>query len=390
MKSFAFPVLFAVGLSLPVTAAAPPYESTAQVAFLKDLSSGAVLYAKDADRRMPPASMAKMMTVYVIFDMLKKGELKLDQIIQVRPETWRKWHGPAAGSTMFLSTGEQVSVDNLLHGIVTLSGNDACVVIAEGVAGTEEAFAARMNDAAKRLGMANSNFGNSNGWPDEGRTYVTARDLATLAEATIRDFPDLYKKYYSQTSFTWGKTLGAGEPITQANRDPLLGKVQGADGLKTGHTDEAGYGFTGSAEQNGRRLVMVVAGIDSYTGRATESVRFIDWGFRAWASKPLFKAGAQVETAEVQLGSEDMVGLVAPRDLAVTLPGGAASNMQVKVTYEGPVKAPIKKGQHIADLIVTTPDAGEQVMPLVAAEAVDAAGFFGRAWIGLKQLLGMA
>jgi len=388
MKSFAFPILFAVGLSLPVTAAAPPYESTAQVAFLKDLSSGAVLYAKDADRRMPPASMAKMMTVYVIFDMLKKGELKLDQIIQVRPETWQKWHGPAAGSTMFLSTGEQVSVDNLLHGIVTLSGNDACVVIAEGVAGTEEAFTARMNDAAKRLGMANSNFGNSNGWPDEGRTYVTARDLATLAEATIRDFPDLYKKYYSQTSFTWGKTLGAGEPITQANRDPLLGKVQGADGLKTGHTDEAGYGFTGSAEQNGRRLVMVVAGIDSYSGRGTASVRFIDWGFRAWTSKPLFKAGAQVETAEVQLGSEDMVGLVAPRDLAVTLPGGAASNMQVKVAYEGPVKAPIKKGQHIADLIVSTPDTPPQVMPLVAAADVEEAGFFGRAWTGLMSIFG--
>ncbi|AHE54059.1 hypothetical protein NX02_11750 [Sphingomonas sanxanigenens DSM 19645 = NX02] len=375
-------------MSLPASAAAPPYESTAQVAFLKDLSSGAVLYAKDADRRMPPASMAKMMTVYVVFDMIKKGELKEDRLMHVRPETRKRWHGPAAGSTMFLSVDEDVSVQNLLHGIVTLSGNDACVVLAEGISGTEEAFVARMNEAAKKIGLANSHFGTSNGWPDEGRTYVTARDLATLAQRTIEDFPQLYKKYYSQTHFTWGKTLGSGQDITQMNRDPLLGKVQGADGLKTGHTEEAGYGFTGSAEQNGRRLVMVVAGLDSYNGRATESVRFIEWGFRAWASKPLFKQGAAVETVEVQQGAEDQVGLVAPRNLAVTLPGGAASNMQVKVVYQGPVKAPIKKGQHIADLVVTTPDTPPQIMPLVAAADVEEAGFFGRAWAGLLSLFG--
>lgn len=388
MRALVLPSLFAVAMSLPASAAAPPYESPAQVAFLKDLSSGAVLYAKDADRRMPPASMAKMMTVYVVFDMIKKGELKEDRLMHVRPETWKRWHGPAAGSTMFLSVDENVSVQNLLHGIVTLSGNDACVVLAEGISGTEEAFVARMNETAKKIGLANSQFGTSNGWPDEGRTYVTARDLATLAERTIEDFPQLYKKYYSQTSFTWGKTLGSGQDITQMNRDPLLGKVQGADGLKTGHTEEAGYGFTGSAEQNGRRLVMVVAGLDSYNGRATESVRFIEWGFRAWASKPLFKQGAAVETAEVQQGAEDQVGLVAPRNLAVTLPGGAASNMQVKVVYQGPVKAPIKKGQHIADLVVTTPDTPPQIMPLVAAADVEEAGFFGRAWAGLMSLFG--
>lgn len=388
MRALVLPSLFALAMSLPASAAAPPYESTAQVAFLKDLSSGAVLYAKDADRRMPPASMAKMMTVYVVFDMIKKGELKEARQMHVRPETWKRWHGPAAGSTMFLSVDEQVSVENLLHGIVTLSGNDACVVLAEGISGTEEAFVARMNESAKKIGLANSQFGTSNGWPDEGRTYVTARDLATLAQRTIEDFPQLYKKYYSQTSFTWGKTLGSGQDITQLNRDPLLGKVQGADGLKTGHTEEAGYGFTGSAEQNGRRLVMVVAGLDSYNGRATESVRFIEWGFRAWASKPLFKQGAAVETAEVQQGAEDKVGLVAPRNLAVTLPGGAASNMQVKVVYQGPVKAPIKKGQHIADLVVTTPDTPPQIMPLVAAADVEEAGFFGRAWAGLLSLFG--
>lgn len=375
--------LLIIALATPTSAAAPPFDTPAPVAYMVDLSSGAVLYAKDADRRIPPASMAKMMTVYVAFDLIKKGEIKESTMYQVRPETWQRWHGPAAGSTMFLSPGEQVSVENLLNGIVVLSGNDASVVLAEGIAGTEEAFAQRMNQAAKRLGMANSNFGNSNGWPDEGRTYVTARDLARLAAATIEQFPDLYKKYYSRTEFTWGKTLGAGAPITQANRDPLLGRVQGADGLKTGHTEEAGYGFTGSAEQNGRRLVMVVSGLTSFNQRIAESVRFMDWGFRAWTAKPLFKKGATVETADVQLGDESEVALVAPRDLSVTLPGGAAGAMQVKVVYNGPIKAPIKAGQHIADLVVSTPDTPPQTMPLVAAADVGEAGFFGRVWAAI-------
>lgn len=385
MKTELLASAFLIAVATPTIAAAPPFETPAPVAYMIDLSSGAELYAKDADRRMPPASMAKMMTVYVAFDMIKRGELKEGQSFAVRPETWQRWHGPAAGSTMFLSPNEQVSVENLLNGIVVLSGNDASVVLAEGIAGTEQAFAERMNQAAKRLGMENSRFCNSNGWPDEGCTFVTARDLAKLAAATIREHPQLYKKYYTKTEFTWGKTLGGGNPITQANRDPLLGRVAGADGLKTGHTEEAGYGFTGSAEQNGRRLVMVVSGLDSFNGRIAESVRFMEWGFRAWQSKPLFKQGAQVETADVQLGDEDQIALVAPRDLAVTLPGGTASNIQVKVVYNGPIRAPITKGQHIADLVVSTPDTPPQTMPLIAANAVEEAGFFGRIWAALTS-----
>jgi D-alanyl-D-alanine carboxypeptidase (penicillin-binding protein 5/6) len=291
---------------------------------------------------------------------------------------------------MFLSPNEQVSVDELLKGIITLSGNDASVVLAECIAGTEEAFTNIMNENAKRLGLTNSHFGNSNGWPDEGRTYVTARDLATLARAEIENYPDLYKKYYSLTEYTHGQTLGSGAAITQANRNPLLGKVTGADGLKTGHTDEAGYGFTGSAEQNGRRLIMVVAGLDSYTGRIEESVRLMQWGFNAWQSKPLFKSGTNIGSAKVQMGSSSEVSLVAPRDLALTIPAGILSKTgAMKIRYQGPVKAPIAKGQHIADLVVAMPD-GEQVMPLVAGEDVGQAGFFGRIWIGLKQLFGMA
>jgi D-alanyl-D-alanine carboxypeptidase (penicillin-binding protein 5/6) len=378
----------AAALALPAMAAAPPFDTPARVAFMIDLSSGAVLYDKNGDVRMPPASMAKMMTVHIAFNMIKRGDHKMGEICQVRPETWQRWHGPAAGSTMFLSPGEQVSVENLLHGIVTLSGNDASVVLAECFAGTEPAWAALMNQEAQRLGMTNSHFGNSNGWPDEGVTYTTARDLARLAEATIRTTPDLYKQFYTQTEFTWGKTLGGGKPITQENRNPLLGHIPGADGLKTGHTDEAGYGFTGSAVQNGRRIIMVVAGLATYGLRAEESVKFMDWGFRAWKSQPLFAAGRKVADAKVQLGGDSTVPLVAPRDLAVTLPAGAAANVQVKVVYDGPIKAPIAQGQHIADLVVSTPDTPPQTMPLVAGAAVGKAGFLGRIWLGLTSLFG--
>jgi D-alanyl-D-alanine carboxypeptidase (penicillin-binding protein 5/6) len=371
--------------AMPATAAAPTFDTPAPVAYMVDMSSNAVLYSKDPDHRMPPASTAKMMTVYVVFDMIKKGQLKPDQQFTMSPETWRKWH--SQGSTMFLKANESVSVDNLLKGIVTLSGNDACVVLAEGVSGTEQAFTDRMNEAAKKLGLTNSHFGTSNGWPDNGVTYVTARDLAKLAEATIRDFPDLYKRYYSLPSFTWGTQMN-GSAIDQANRDPLLGVVAGADGLKTGHTEEAGYSFVGSAIQNGRRLVMVVAGFTTYNQRKDESIKFMNWGFRAWQSHPIVAKGKQIATAEVQLGSSSSVGLVAADNLAMTVPSGTAPNTNAKVVYDGPLKAPIKAGDHVADLIVTSPGMPDQRFPLVADKDVGQAGFFGRAWTGLMQLFG--
>ena len=284
--------------------------------------------------------------------------------------------------------GEKPTVADLLKGIVTLSGNDACVVLAEGVAGTEEAFVNLMNQERDKLGLKNSNFGTSNGWPDEGRTFVTARDLAHLAAATIKDFPDLYKQFYSLKSFTWGKTLGAGAAISQDNRDPLLGRVAGADGLKTGHTEEAGYGFTGSAEQSGRRLVMVVAGLDTYNGRAEESVRFMDWGFRAWKARPIAAKGRKIGDVEVQGGGASSVGVIAPRDLNATVPAGTSPAMQGKLVYQGPVKAPIKAGDHIADLVVETPGMPTQTLPLVAQADVGEAGFFRRVWLGLTSFFG--
>jgi D-alanyl-D-alanine carboxypeptidase (penicillin-binding protein 5/6) len=388
------PLLTASALALATTAApaaAPPFDTPARVAYLIDLSSGAELLAKNADTRMPPASMAKMMTSEVAFELIDQGKLPLSRMCAVRPETWERWHGPKAGSTMFLSPNEQVSVENLLHGIVTLSGNDASVVLAECIAGTEPAFAGQMNALAKTLGLKNSHFGNSNGWPDEGVTFVTARDLAALARATIERHPKLYKQFYSQPSFTWGKTLGSGQAIEQANRNPILGKIPGADGLKTGHTEEAGYGFTGSAEQNGRRLVMVVAGLGSFNERIQESTKLMSWGFNAWQTKPLYAAGAKVGQAEVQLGSEDAVNLVAPKAIALTYPAGlTVGDPKIRIAYNGPLKAPIAKGAQVAELVVTLPDGTTQRLPLAAAEAVDEAGFFGRFWVGLKQMLGLA
>ena len=382
------PILFAllVSTAVPAIAQAPTYKTPAVYAFMKDLSSGTVLYAKAADTRIPPASMGKMMSVYVAFEMIKRGDATLDQKIIVRPETWKKWH--SQGSTMFLSTNEQVSVENLLHGIVTLSGNDACVVLAEGLGGTEENYVALMNASAKRIGLKNSHFANTNGWPDPNE-FVTARDLAMIAEATIRDFPDLYKKFYSKDSFTWGKTLGKGDAITQPNRNPLLGKISGADGLKTGHTEEAGYGFTGSAIQSGRRIVMVVAGLSSFNERISTSVDFMNWGFNAWAGIPVLKAGQVAGNVKVAGGEVPEVAMVAARDLFVTVPRGTGSDRKTQAIALAGLEAPIAKGQKVGEYIISVPGRPDTRLPLVAAAPVAEAGPLLAAWLWLKSLVGM-
>lgn len=378
-------------IAMPAGAAAPPFETAATTAYMIDLSSGAVLYAKDADRRMPPASMAKMMTTHVAFDLIRRGELSPNKMCTVRPETWQRWHGPEAGSTMFLSPNEQVSVDNLLKGIVTLSGNDATVVLAECISGSEAAFVQLMNRQSQAMGLTNSHWGNPVGWPDNGVTYTTAHDLAMLAAATIRDYPQLYHAYYGLRDFTWGRTMGGNQPIRQDNRNPLLGRVAGADGLKTGHTEEAGFGFTGSAVRDNRRIVMVVAGLTSFNQRIEESVRFMEWGFSAWQSRPLLRQGQHIGEAQVQGATVSTVGLVAPQPIAVTFPAGLGQHVRAKIVYNGPVHAPIAQGQHIADLVVETGDGSPpQVMPLAAETEVGEAGFFGRIWYGLKSLFGAA
>jgi serine-type D-Ala-D-Ala carboxypeptidase (penicillin-binding protein 5/6) len=360
------------------------FVSNAPIAYMIDLSSGATLYNKQATKRIAPASMTKMLTTHVAFDLISTGKLSLNDVMTVRPETWSKWHGPKAGSTMFLKSGEKVRVEDLLHGIVTLSGNDASIVFAEGVAGSEAAFVAMMNAKAKALGMNGSYFNTANGWPDAGKTYSTAQDLAKLGVSTLRKYPDLYKKFYGQKGFKWNG-------VAQPNRNPILGKIAGADGMKTGHTDEAGYCFVGSAVQGKRRLVMVVAGLPTYESRVTESVRFMDWGFKSWTTKPLAPKGRVVGKVAVQQGNNTNVAVATPADVAVTLP---ADNMgqgyAVNIAYKGPLKAPIAKGAVIAELIVKADGMEVQRTPLIASEAVEEAGFFMRSWLGLKSLVGLA
>jgi D-alanyl-D-alanine carboxypeptidase (penicillin-binding protein 5/6) len=379
---FILPIL-AISFAAPALAEAG-FETPAPFAYLKDITTNTVLFSKSAQEPMPPASQAKMMSVYVAFSMIKRGDAKLDQMITMQPETWKKWH--SQGSTMFLSVNEAVSVENLLHGIVTLSGNDACVVLAEGLGGTEQEYVKAMNEAARKMGLKHSHFTNTNGWPDPDE-YVTAEDLAIIAERTIKDFPDLYAKFYGTPNFTWGKTLGKGAPITQDNRNPLLGRVAGADGLKTGHTEQAGYGFTGSAVQDGRRLVMVIGGLTSFNERISQSVAFMNWGFRAWKAVAIVRPGAVLERAEVAGGTADTVGLTAPSEIAALMPRSAsAKGLKVVVAYNGPIAAPIAKGQKIAEVRVTGPGIRPIRASLVAAEAVEKAGPFGRLSQGLRRL----
>jgi serine-type D-Ala-D-Ala carboxypeptidase (penicillin-binding protein 5/6) len=374
-------ILFALVFLTPASIfAQASHESAAPIAYMVDLSSGSVLYDKNSAKKIPPASMAKMMTAYVVFDMLSKKQLQLTQKFTFHPKSFQKWNN--VGSTMFLKANEAVSVANLLHGVLTLSGNDASIALAEGIGGSEPNFVKKMNAIAQKLGMKNSRFGTANGWPDEGRTLTSARDLSLLARRTIEDFPELYRTFYGKPEFRWGN-------VTQPDRNPILATVKGADGLKTGHTDEAGYCFTGTAIQNGRRLLMVVAGLPSFDSRITESTAFMKWGFEAWQVKPLYAAGTMIGQAKVQLGDATSVDLLAPRAINVTMPATGSVSYKISLRYDGPVKAPIQKGQHIADLVVKTSDGREAVMPLKAANAVAKASYLGLAWNGVKQLLGL-
>ena len=262
--------------SLP--AAPASYVTQAPIVMLKDLDTGKMLFSRGADKRFAPASMAKVMTAYVVLDLIKRGQLSRDKLFTVEAATWKTWSARSRSSSMFLSAGETVSVDDLLKGLITVSGNDAAAVLAVGIDGSEAAFSKRMNGVAAKIGMSSSNFGTPSGWPDGGVTKVSAGDLILLAERLIRDHPDGYARYFSIPKFRHG-TSPDGKPIVQANRNPILGRIAGADGLKTGHTSEAGYCFLGSAKRDGRRLIMVVAGMPSERARRDEAERLMNWGF---------------------------------------------------------------------------------------------------------------
>ncbi|MDF8331892.1 D-alanyl-D-alanine carboxypeptidase family protein [Novosphingobium cyanobacteriorum] len=354
-------------------------EITAPIALMVDVNSGRVLFERQSHRRFVPASLTKIMTSYVAFELIAQGRLRLDQTFPMRAETFRKWHG--VGSTMFLANNSQTSVADLLEGIVTVSANDACVVLAEGIAGSVPGFTAMMNAEARKLGMKDTHYNTPNGWMDEGQTYVSGADLATLSIALITRHPELYRRFYGHDRMTWNG-------IAQANHNPLYGHTAGADGVKTGFTNEAGYGLVGSAERNGRRLMMVVGGYDRPNDRAQQSRAFIEWGFAAWDSHPLYPAGAQVGTVEVQGGVDRSVALVTPHPAALLAPRGAGVKPQVSIRYKGPLKAPIAKGEAVATLLVRTPGQPDEQVPLLAAVDVPKGGLYSRLRNGLLRMLG--
>ncbi|MCX7283682.1 MAG: D-alanyl-D-alanine carboxypeptidase [Novosphingobium sp.] len=361
-------------------AVVPPPQVDAPIALLVDVGSGRVLYARDVNRRFVPASITKIMTSYVAFDLISKGKLRLDQRVPMRPETFRQWH--RIGSTMFLPSDAQPTIAELIEGIVTVSANDACVVLAEGAVGSVPAFTTLMNQAAADLGMRDSHFNTPNGWMDEGQTYVTAADLATLSGALMTRFPDLYRQFYGHAEMTWGG-------ITQSNHNPLYGHVEGADGVKTGFTNEAGYGFVGSAQRDGRRLVMVLGGYDRPNLRAAQSRELIEWGFAMWDAQPIVAKGAAVGTAMVQGGTVRELPLVAPRDLSVTMPRGTKATYSLTVRYKGPLKAPVAKGETVGSLLVRVPGESVHVLPLVAGADVAGGGILDRLRDGFLGLAGL-
>ena len=331
-------------------------ETSARQAILVDDTTGTVLLEKNADEAMAPSSMSKIMTVYMVFERLAEGTLALDDTFVVSKKAWRK-----GGSKMFVEVGKRVTVEDLLRGIIVQSGNDACIAVAEGLSGTEEAFAEEMTVRGRDMGLRASVFKNASGWPEEGHV-MSARDLAWLARRIIHDFPDYYH-YFAETTFTYNG-------IRQGNRNPLLYRDTGVDGLKTGHTKAGGYGLAASAERDGRRLILVVNGLKGPNERLREAERLIDYGFRAFNTYPLVAKGETVTEADVWLGDAATVPLVIEEDFAVTLTRNARAKMEVKVVYEGPVPTPIARGDRLASLIVAAPGTKPVEVPLVAGADV--------------------
>ncbi|HEU5097337.1 MAG TPA: D-alanyl-D-alanine carboxypeptidase family protein [Reyranella sp.] len=328
--------------------------TVARYAYMIDMQTGTVLLAKDANKPMAPSSMAKMMTTYLLFEDLAAGKLKPETQFKVSERAYAITRG-VHSSTMFLELGAEVSVLDLIQGIIVDSGNDASVAVAEGMAGSEEAFADRMNKKAHELGMTGSVFKNASGWPAEGQ-YVTAHDLAVLAEHTIKDFPKLYE-HYAQREFAYNG-------ITQPNRNLELKTVPGVDGLKTGHTEEGGYGQTTSAIRNGRRLVLVLNGMDSIAERARETARLIEWGFRETSTTTILRAGDVLAEAPVWLGVQDKVPLVVPTAVQITTTAGQSAQPRAVAKFDGPIAAPVVKGTKVGTAVITMPDGRTVEYPL--------------------------
>lgn len=340
------------------------FETTARSALVIDYNTGTILLSKNAEVAMPPASMSKLMTLNMVFEALDDGRLKLEDTFRVSAKASQK-----GGSRMFVREGARVRIEDLIRGVIVQSGNDACIVLAEGMAGTEDEFAKNMTQRAQELGMKNSNFVNATGWPDPGQE-MSAEDLVFLAARLIEKFP-VYYEYFAEETFAW-------ENIVQNNRNPLLGLGIGADGLKTGHTEEAGYGLVGSAVSDGRRIIFMLGGLESSLSRSTEAERIVRWAFREFEMKTLFNAGQPINQANVWLGAEKSVEMVLASDIELLLPLGNLDEITAHYTFSDPVEAPIQAGQKLGELIIMVPDSDPMHFPLTALTSVEAGGFLER------------
>lgn len=370
--------LGAAGIAPSSNIPAPADVTGIPVYLAVDLSSHQVLAQREADRVFLPASMTKVMTAYVAFELIAQGKLKPEQTITVEPQTAAIWR--TRGTGMRLKGGEQVTVDLLLRGIATVSANDASVILAEGVTGSVEGWLALMNAEARKLGMTASHFGTPNGWPDGGKTHVSANDLVKLGQALVERHPELYRRYFGQKTLTWNGGTGR-------NHDPIIGVVPGADGIKTGHTNEAGYNFLGTAVRNGRRIMIVVGGARSEAQRAEASRALLEWSFSAWDTKPLFARSAVVGRALVQNGDAREMPLIAPNGASLAIPSGAEPQVTMTLHYRGPIVAPIAKGARVAELEVAVPGQPRAHFPLIAGTSIARAGPFDRLVNGLAGLL---
>ena len=370
--------LLALAAACVVPASAQNFDTSAPQALLMDADTGTILLAKEINTKIPPASLAKLMTMEVVFNRLKEGSLKLTDKFFVSENAWRKGGANSGGSTMFAKLNSEIALEDLIKGVIIQSANDGCIIIAEGLAGTEETFAALMNERARRIGLANSHFTNSTGLPDEAQ-YVSVADLAKLAQHMIREYPEYYR-YYSIPEFEWNG-------INQRNRNPLLGMSINADGMKTGYTEESGYAIVGSAVRDGQRLITVMSGMTSTKERAEEARKILDWGFRAFERLNLFDAEAKVGEVPVYGGNPGKVEVTGGDSIEIYLPVGNRDRLRARIAYNYPIMPPVKKGDRVATLKVWIGDNLSQETPLYAMQAVEQGGIVQQATDALTELL---
>lgn len=348
-------------------------DTTAKQSYIIDYETGQVLMDKEAGQQMPTSSMSKVMTMYMVFDALKNGIIDLNSKFPVSEKAWAK-----GGSKMFVKDGSKVKISDLIRGVIVQSGNDATIVLAEGLSGSEEKFARAMTEKAKELGMKNSNFMNASGWPDPNH-YSTSKDLAILAKRMIEDFPEYYR-FYSEKEFTYNA-------IKQANRNPLLYRDVGADGLKTGHTTVGGYGLMGTAQKDGRRVIMVINGMESEKERAEEGTRLIRWALNNFENKTILTQGTDIAKATVAMGKATEVSLSVKEDVKMTIPKGQQDKIKFEVIYQSPLIAPIKNGDEVASINISIPDQSPITVPLFAKENIEELGFFKKTFFKIKQAI---